>query len=197
MPRRTRMRKRKSKFVTRRALPFLLMKTAEAKRQGDEVQDAILSASSSVEFDLSLIDQGDSVGQRTGNSVQATGFIGNFTFSLDPTISETRPNYARILLWMPRGDSNVVPPNVSPTEFPDPENYIIWADRRIALPWINSVQGSHATIKKKFKPYMKMNWDTALAVSCIKGKLQATVVSDSTTGAGRLTADLRLFFRDI
>jgi len=198
MPRRMRRRhRRKTKFVTRRALPFLLMKQAEAKRQGDSVSDETLSVSTPVDFDLSVIAQGNAVGQRIGNSVQATGFIGNFTFSVDTVIAETSPKYARILLWMPRGDSNVLPPNVSPTEFPDPEQYIIWVDRRLPLPWTNSITNSQATIKKKFKPYMLMNWDSAINTSCIKGKLQCTVVSDSTSGAALVTADLRLYYRDV
>ncbi len=197
MPKRRMSRKRKSKFVTRRALPFLLMRTAEAKRQGDDVLDAILDVLNPVDFDLSILASGTTVGQRVGNSVQVTGFIGNFTFSIDNTINETQPRYARIILWMPRGDSNVAPPVVTPTSFPDPENYIIWADRRVALGWTNSIVGSSATIKKKFKPYMLMNYDSTASTSCIKGKLQCTVVTDSDSGAATLTADLRIFFRDV
>lgn len=198
MARKSRMRRRrKSKFVTRRALPFLLMKQAEAKRDNDSVSDEVLSVSTPIDFDMSLINQGDAVNTRTGQEVQLTGFIGNFTFSIDSTITETSPKYARIILWMPRGDSNVAPPNVSPTFFPDPESYIIWADRRIALPWTNSLSNSHVTIKKRFKPYMLMVWNGSANNTCVKGKLQCQITTDSTSGAALATADLRVYFRDV
>ena len=198
MPRfRRRSKRRKSKFVTRRALPFLLMKTAESKRKTLSIIDNVIANSIDIEFDISVIAQGDAVDQRIGNEIQATGFVGNFTFSVDPSIPETRPAYARVILWMPRGDNQVVAPDATPTEFPDPERYIIWADRKVALPWTNSVTGSMITIKKKFKPYMKITYDGSTSTSALKGKLQCNVTTDSSSGGALVTADLRLFFRDL
>lgn len=197
MPRFRRRRKRKSKFVTRRALPFLLMKTAEAHRKTLSIIDNVIANSIDIEFDMSVISQGDGVAQRNGNEIQATGFVGKFTFSIDPSIPETRPSYARVILWMPRGDNQVVAPDAAPTEFPDPERYIIWADRTVALPWTNSLTGSMITIKKKFKPYMLITYDGSSDTSATKGKLQVNVTTDSSSGGALCTADLRLFFRDV
>ncbi len=193
-----RRRKKKSKFVTRRALPFLLMKQAEAKRKSLSILDAVISVSTSVELDMSVISRGDATGERIGNEVQITGFIGQFTFSVDAEgIPETRPRYARVILWMPRGDSEVAPPEVLPTEFPDPESYIIWADRTVPIPWTNSISNSMITIKKKFKPYMLLTYNGSTNTSALKGKLQVQITSDSESGGALCTGNVRMFYRDI
>jgi len=198
MPHKRRHRgKRKSKFVTRRALPFLMMKQAEAKRNTLTFLDNVLASSINIEQDFSIIGQGTGANQRVGNEIQATGFVGNYTFSLDPGIPETRPTYARILLWMPRGDSNVVSPDVTPTEFPDPDNYIIWVDRKVALPWTNSLTSSMITVKKKFKPYMLITYDGSSSTAALKGKLQIDITTDSASGSVLCSGSGRLFYRDV
>ncbi len=195
MPRRTR-RRRKTKFVTKRALPFLLSRNAEAKRLDIEIISSSVTESTSLDLEFFGMSQGDSVSQRIGNEIKVSGFMARCTFSIDPTFDLDRPFYARILLWMPRGDISEPSPNPGPTELLDPEKYVVWVDRVIPLPWTNAVSGTVVTIKKRFKPYMKMLFDSGTQGNVQKNALQLSISTDSAATGLQVSVGARMYYRD-
>lgn len=193
---RRRRKSRRTKFVTKRALPFLLSRNAEAKRFTLGLTDHVLTLSTPLTQDYTAIPQGTEVSERIGVNIKVSGWVLKATLSIDPFTSLTRPSFTRFILWMPRGDISVSPPDVNPTEFPDPEKYIIWLDRTVPNPWTNSLSGSMITMRKRFKPYMNVVFDASGTFSVEKNRLQLLIVTDDTTGGLLLTVDSRVYFRD-
>ncbi len=189
-------RRRRTKFVTKRALPFLLSKNAEAKRRNLSVTDHVLSDTTALNFDYTQFAQGVGVANRIGNEVKVTGFIAKLTFSVVPGDLPQRPRYARVLLWQPRGDVDVLPPDAAPTELLDPEQFTVWVDRIVPLPWTNSLDNSFLTIRKKFKPYMNMIFDSSSSTSIQKNKLQLSISTDESVNTFFVSVGSRMYFRD-
>ncbi len=198
MPKRFR-RKRKSKFVTRRALPFLLMKTAEAKFR-DVIAATVpldIFDTSPVDINLTEIAQGITRDTRIGQSIQITGVFFKCTFGTGVASQVTDARYARAILYSTR-DTDLAPLSTAPIGFPDFDKRVIWSDKVVPLPWNNSMPNSMITIRKKFKPYMKCIYDGSAATSVEKNDLKIMISTDALTG-GRTSVrfQARIYFRDL
>ncbi len=196
MPRRS--RRRKTKFVTKRAFPFLLMKNAETKAKSVVARDEVLTDALPAAIDLSEIGQGDDEINRTGNEIQISSvfFKATFSNSLDATNPTDRAYYARVILYTSRNPDEP-DLDVQPMEFPDRQKYIIWADKVVAVPWLNQITHSVITIKKRFKPYMKAVYDGAGTLTCLKGKLRIMISVDSGTAQVLTSYMARQYFKDV
>ncbi len=193
MPRRN----KRSKFVTKRGLPFLLMKTAETKHHTQVAADVSLVSSLPIELDMTDVDQGDSVSQKIGQELQISSvfFKCGFSNSLDDTSPTNKAYYGRVILYTPRDPLDLI--DAQPFDFPDRQKFIIWADKTVPIPWVNSVSNSMVTIKKRFKPYMKAIYDSGGGTSCIKGKLLIQISTNSPTALVECSYGGRMYFKDL
>ncbi len=191
-------RRRKTKYVTKRALPFLLMKNAETKQRTHEDLSDPLSNILPVNLDFSTIVQGTGEEERIGQEIQISSIFFKCTFS--NSLSQTTPTdkayYARVLLYSPR-DPDESPIDIVPMQFPDRQKYIIWADKVVPLPWVNSISNSMITIKKKFKPYMKAVYTGTGSGSCVRGKLRLLICTDADTGLAEVSYMARQYYKDL
>lgn len=197
MPRRTR-RRRKSKYVTRRALPFLLARKAEKKYEDKSFDDELV-ASLPIEHDMTTIPTGTGVNERVGNVIQVTGIFGKFLFSnsLDDTTPTNKAYYGRVICWMPRGDLAAIQLDAEPGTNIDPDKYIIFFDKTVPIPWGNGISNSMVTLKKSFKPYMNITYDNNNSTGVEKNKLQVSVFTNSLTAIVECKGNIRMYFRDL
>ncbi len=190
MPRRFR-RKRKTKFVTKRALPFLLMKQAEPKFQEQDAT-VLVTPGAPLTLDLTFISQGDGQGQRIGHSIQATGVF--YRFVLGVTANVDGPVYIRYILYSKRNNATANL-NVTGPSLPDFDQYIIWSDQLKPAPWTNNISNSVTTIRKKFKPFMKVMYNGTGAGSVEKGNLLLSITVN--TDEMNVNYAGRLYYRDL
>ncbi len=199
MPKRFR-RKRKSKFVTRRALPFLLMKQAEAKfvNVNPSIIPLDVDSSSTVTLDMTAISEGNARNNRIGQAIQTTGVFFKCTFGLGLVSQVTDARYARVVLYSTREANSAPDLNVAPMEFPDFDKYIIWSDKTVPVPWTNNLSNSMVTIRKKFRPYMKTLYDASGSGSVEKNNLRIMISTDADPGnVISVRWHSRLYFRDL
>ncbi len=195
MPRRS--RRKKSKYVTRRALPFLIQRQAEPKYIHESITGLDFIATLPEEKDMTAMTIGGGRENRIGNQIQVTGIYarGFFTPSHDATNPTDNAYMARVVLYTPRDQSEIL--DVLPGEFIDKERFVVWFDRLVVIPWQNSVIGNTFTIKKSFKPYMKVLYDSALSSSATKNSIKLLVSTNSTTALVTLDYHWTIYFRDL
>ncbi len=185
-------RKRKTKFVTKRALPFLLMKNAEPKFH--EIDSTVtLTAASSFTLDLTFIIQGDGQDERIGQSIQATGVYFRAIMGI-AGVATTQPSYTRVILYSKRQNATTDLLVTGPS-LPDFDKYIIWSDKLVPNPWTNSISNSMVTIRKKFKPFMKVLYSGSGSGSVEKNNLR--MLMSVNTGSIDVNFAVRLYYRDI
>jgi len=101
MPHRRRRRGRKSKFVTKRGLPFQLMKYAETKFNDLGVVDVAVPSTAVIGGlfqSLTLTETGVGQKQRIGNMIQVTGISG---LELHSLVLETKKILLHLfLIWL-------------------------------------------------------------------------------------------------
>ena len=133
MPFKSRRMRRKSKFVTKRGLPFQLMKYADIKYNDELGDDVVLSNVASGAQITSLVDigGGTSVNTRTGNTLQVSGFYARMIYE---AASSSRAQFIRVMVYMPRFPNNATPPIDNVVNPPDHEEFIIWYDKTLLCP---------------------------------------------------------------
>lgn len=156
MPRRS--RKRKSKYVTKRGLPYQLQKHAEKKFFEHEFASAVFSnppSYSTSVFEMTQISQGTGNKARIGNEVQMTGLFYKFAIKSKATNS----SWFRIVMYTPRIIGDVSLPCTLIADQIDPDAHIVWSDKIVALANIQGGGSGIIQYKKRFKPYLKVQWD--------------------------------------
>lgn len=196
MPRRMR-RGRKSKFVTKRSLPFQMMKYAETKLKQQNLVDFTPFSDPTVtadRFELTNIDVGDRDDERIGNEIQLRSVYAKFTCRNVVATS----TWVRFILY-----SNKVPnadnvPVESMADFIEKNNFTIWVDK-----WVyctDNVAGGGGngivTIKFKFKPYMKTQWTGILGTTVKKGDLSLSIIPSNTEGA-QINGYINVYYKDL
>jgi len=196
MPARRRRNGRKSKFVTKRGLPFQLMKYAETKYNDEGVLDRLLTnpATLGVQFEsIVSIGTGNTVNTRVGNIIQVSGFYGRCIYESTLT---GQMQYIRICIVTPRDVNNANVPIVDMVTPIDPELHKIWYDKTVPCPFVPGGGHGVLTFRKKFKPYMKTIFDSSVAASVQQGALNFCILTKNDGGA---TASwcVRTYFKDL
>lgn len=194
-----RKNKKKGKFITRREFPGLLMKQGEAKFKGIVSTGVSINDVNFHDDDFTLIATGDSSSDRTGNEIQVTGMWGRVTFSnsIDGTNGTNKAYYGRVLVYTAR-ENSAPNPDVSPTELLDKDQYIVWYDRVVPIPWQNQIGNAMLTIRLKFNPYMKLRFDTGVGTTCIQNRLRFAISTDAANPKlVEVKYAIRLFYRDL
>ncbi len=199
MPRRFR-RKRKSKFVTKRALPFLLAKNAEAKYFDDPLGGAgiLITDNAPHDSELTLISTGGNVSSREGNEIQITGFYMSFTCAPHVlAVADNDIHYIRVVLYSKRS-LTIGDLDVTPTEIISKENYVVWVDKIAQVPLQSSGINAIMKIRKKWKPYMKATFNGTGSDTIVKNAVFLSITSDAPNPLlSEFSYAARLFFRDL
>jgi len=186
---------RKSKYVTKRGLPFQMMKYAETKYhtldQGPLTLPVPPSGTNVIRLDD--IRRGAAENERVGNEVQVTGVYIRLIYEAALTGTS---QYMRAILYSPRLISAVNPPALTVTEIPDPDNVVIWFDKTVLCTFTPGGGSGVMTIRKKFKPYMKSIWDTDLGGSIQKGPLILCLLGHIASGTS-VSFSSRVYFKDL
>jgi len=199
MPSRRRRKGRKTKYVTKRGLPFQLMKFAEIKFIDTATPSTGLLVPAPSTFATNTfiplaIQRGDGEAERIGNIVQVSGYYCRFVYDgLEASVS----NFLRIVIYSPKQDQqSQESPCVDMVNVPDPRRFTIWYDKTVLAP--NSAGGSKGVlvVKKRFKPYLKVEWDGSLLTDFTRGNVLIQVLSLNNEGI-RLFMDFRMYFRDV
>lgn len=195
MPRRS--FKKKSKFVTRRALPFLIARQAEAKYIQRTVSNLDMVEALPETVSLTSIGNGDLRSNRIGNEIQVTGIYarGFWMQTPDATFPTDNSYYGRVVLYTPKDQNDTL--DVIPGEVIDKEQFTVWYDRLMPIPWTNSISNSMFTIKKSFKPYMKVTYNSSSANSETKNAIKLLISTNSGTALVTLNYQLKMYFRDL
>ncbi len=189
-------RKSKSKYVTKRGLPFQLMKYAETKYNDNNTfnQTLLSDPTSSVQLTSMVgIGGGTSVNSRVGNSIQVSGFYGRVIY--DAAIT-TETQYMRLCVVSPRVTNNATAPIGNMIGPIDPDDWIIWYDKTVPCPGTAGSGHGVLTFKKKFKPYMKTLYDTSSSASVTSGNLTFCIIPKTDLGVNASWA-IRVYFKDI
>ncbi len=200
MPRRFH-RKRKTKFVTRRALPFLLNKHAEPRYIDDPNGGSNIPINDILPHDseLTLISTGGNVNSREGNEIRVSGFYLSLTCRPDITgvTATNNVRYLRVVLYTKRSLAEV-DMDVTPTEIIQRENYIVWADKMCQVPLNSPGSNSMIKIRKKWKPYMKVIYDGSGESTATSNALFLHVSTDSPDPElVEFSYNARLYFREL
>lgn len=186
----------RSKFVTKRSLPFLLSKISEAKQININFTNVLVKSpavAATNQKSLTLIDQGDGKANREGNMIQVTGYYISATINSNAT---SVSQYCRVIVYTPRKIGTTLLPSDTMTTQPDTDKFIIWDDR-VVVPSFQQGGGlGLIQFKQRWKPYMKVIYDSSAADSVTQGEILVLVLSHENDGV-LFNAQCRLFFRDI
>lgn len=194
MPRRRR-NGRKSKYVTKRGLPFQLMKFAETKFIDDTVNLNIATPATFLTnvVDLTAIGGGSNQSQRDGNSLQMSGLYISYTMA---TTDVNNPQFGRLIVYSPRATGSTTLPVDDFLDIVDPDEFKVWYDK-ISIPAFQQggTSGVHK-VRKSWKPYMKVIYTSSSAASVVQGQVYLMFLSATNVG---VTLDLhsRLYFKDV
>lgn len=196
-----RSRRKKTKFVTRREFPLMLMKLAEPKRVDAFASNVSLSDNLPInDLDFSVMGEGTAINQRVGMVTQVTGFFGRLTFSNfvgEPDQNTNQAYYARVVLYTPREDT-FPDLDVTPVELLNPQEIIVWQDKIIAIPWTNGVGPGIIHIGHKWSPYMKVNYSSSGSGTAQNNRVKVAISTDCQNPAQvECSYGLRLFYRDV
>ncbi len=194
---RQRKRGRKSKFVTKRGLPFQMMKYVETKFQTiTETAVALTSGLPSIgpQFaSLTLFNQGVDQFERIGNMVQVTGI---YIRMIHSSILDGNNQWVRVTLTTPRDVNGGEQPISGMTIPVNPDKHIVWHDKTYNSAFQPGGGNGVIIIRKKFKPYLKVMFDDDAGSSITKGNVQLTIVSHNNLGV-EMSYTVRVFFKDM
>lgn len=196
MPRRRRRNGRKSKFVTKRSLPFQLMKYVEQKFVVLAIADLPLAvpATTANLIHLTAINQGNDQFTRDGNMIQVTGIYAKITFT---AVSSAKIRFFRMIIYSPRVTNDINSPVSRVVGLPDPDEFVIWVDKLVPCPLpAAATPGGVMMVKKKFKPYMKVLYDDATGGSIKKNSIRLALIGSEDV-AVNINLELRLYFKDL
>ncbi len=187
---------KKSKFLTKRGLPFALMKFAESKRGTNNVNNLTLAdppVFSTNTFLLHDLDAGTSAGQRIGETIQQSGYyIKLFCQSIDSNVT----SWVRCIVYSPRDDQDTDLPTDDLRDIPDPNRFIVWSDKSVSVAGQPGGGSGIITIKKKFKPYRLGRYSDSSGTNVTKGSLYMLLVTNNST-AVEVLGVARLYFKDV
>ncbi len=195
-PRRRRNRGRKTKFVTKRGLPFQLMKYQEQKFISLLIddRDLLVPATTGELIQLNEIRTGTQQFERVGNMVQVTGVYGKITFS---ATSSTKMRFLRVILYSPRIVDDLGSPVIRAVDLADPDRHVIWFDKLVSCPFpAAATPGGVMTVKKKFSPYIKCLYDDIVGSSITKNSIRIAFVASENV-AVNISCNIRLYFKDL
>ncbi len=195
MPRRRR-NGRRSKFVTKRGLPFQLMKYAETKYNDHTIFDQnLLTAVVGTNQLQSLvtIGGGTSVNSRIGHQIQVSGFYGRLI--IDAALTGAS-QFVRVCVCSPRVTDNATAPIGNMVGPIDPDDWIIWYDKTHMCPFTPGGGKGVITFKKKFKPYMKTLYDTSFSTTVTQGNLVFCILPKTDMGVNA-SWSIRTYFKDV
>ena len=160
---RRRRRGRKSKFVTKRGLPFQMMKYQETKFKDKVVIGQILTTLPALPNQLAHltdISAGDEQDARDGNMIQLTGIYVRIIHEANLT---SAGQFIRVCLSSNRNATDFSTPILDATTPPDPDNFKVWYDKTFFTTFLPGGGKGVIEIRKKFKPYMKVIWDSGVS----------------------------------
>lgn len=140
------------------------------------------------------ISRGTGSTSRIGNIVQVSGYYVRMTFE---SVLQTEAQYMRIIIYTPKQDMlSTELPATDMVAAVDPRRFIIWHDKTLLC--ANGPGGSKGVmvLKKKFKPYLKLEWDSSNELDVTKGQLLILTLG-RTNEAVRFNMDFRLHYRDV
>ncbi len=196
MPHRRRRRGRKTKFVTKRSLPFQMMKYVETKFFDNVQQDitAVTPVPVGPQFQaINLMNQGSDTFNREGNMVQQTGLYARFI--LESALSGTN-QWLRIAFVTPRITNSISFPLLNMTTAIDTDTHIVWYDKVHNCAFQPGGGNGVVTVRKKFKPYMKQLYDNLVMSSIQKGSIQIAILPQNTGGVV-FSYTVRTYFKDM
>lgn len=189
----------KHSFVRKREVASVLMQSEKAK--WTEHAQVLMPINDAANFaiDFTDIPWGTDNGERIGNQILVTGVYGHITFGsiLPPAANATvAPINGRIIIYTPRNPSVGLPFVYSTTVISNDE-YIVWHDQMLPYPYISPHGPHYTTIKLKFKPYLKVEYNDGTDTSAVKNALTIVFASDSIPpSATTVTLGLQMFYRD-
>jgi len=150
------------------------------------------------QFSLTSIGNGELRSQRIGNEIQVTGIYarGFWMQTPDATFPTDNSYYGRVVLYTPKDNQNDTL-DVIPGEVIDKELFTVWYDRLMPIPWTNSISNAMFTIKKSFKPYMKVVYNSSTSGSETKNAIKLLISTNSGTALVTLNYHLKMYFRDL
>lgn len=194
MPRR-RHRGRKSKFVTKRGLPFQLMKFAETKFIDDTADLNIPSPATFLTnvIELTAIGGGTNQSQRAGNAIQMSGLYISYLMASNDT---GNPQFGRVIVYTPRASGSTTLPVDDFLDVVDPDEFKVWYDK-ISVPAFQAGAGTGVhKVRKSWKPYMKVIYTSSSASSVVQGQVYIMFLSSMNVGVG-FEMHSRLYFKDV
>jgi len=195
MPSRHRRRGRKTKFVTKRGLPFQLMKYAEAKFKDQAINVNILAPAifSTNVVTISDVAQGNEQNARDGDHINISGVYARYRINTNDAAS---PQFVRIVMYTPRVVDTEDLPTTNVVGLIDPAKFKVWYDKT-SVPSFQQGSGVGILhIRKKWKPYMKAIYTTSAGDSITQGRLLVLFLSTNSSGV-TLSADIRMYFKDL
>jgi len=197
MARKRRRRGRKSKFVTKRAFPFMMMKLAETKYLTFAISNVNLPINPSEGITTrSLINiiEGNGLNQRIGQMIQLTGI---YVRAVYKAIDSDDTYTFRIGMHTPRIPGDVQLPFNNQVVQPQFEEQTMWFDKTMTVPnKVAPTPGGVLVIRKKFKPYMIVRYETNLGDSVTKGDLRLTLLPSSDAKVN-VSYSARVYFKDV
>ncbi len=196
MPFKRRRNGRKSKYVTKRGLPFQLMKYAETKYNDEVTFNLVLSDTAGPGPQLESIvniDQNTGKTGRIGEIIQVSGFYGRMVFESNFTAAA---QYIRVCVVSPRTPTQVAAPITNMVEPIDPEIWKVWVDKTVLATFAPGGGQGVLTFKKKFKPYLKTVYSTNVGISLQQGQLTFCCLSKNLNGIAA-SWNIRTYFKDL
>ncbi len=188
---------RKSKFVTKRGLPFQLMKYAETKYHTIGSSNITLTVPPSGDSvnPLYVIRRGSAEIERTGNEISISGV---YIRIIAESALVGSAQYLRAVLYTPRTPQSMLPvvPDSGMTTFIDPDLFVVWFDKTMLVTFTPGGGAGVMVIRKKFKPYMKAIYDQDLGTLIQRGPLLLGLFGKNNLGTN-VTFTGRLYFKDL
>lgn len=198
MPYKSRRNRRKSKYVTKRGLPFQLMKYAETKYNDLLVTNQLIAQppDGTTVKDLTVIAGGSSNTSRVGTDIQISGVY--IKLIITGPSAPGIVTFFRAILYSDRDINTANAPALGVLDPVDPEQFKVWADKTIVCPTNAGSPGPNGVmvLRKKFKPYMKAIYNATIGGSITQGQIKLALLASQTLLA-TVSVHSRVYFKDL
>jgi len=140
------------------------------------------------------IREGSGLNERIGQQIQLTGIHIKIIFK-GQNSNDLR--WLRAMLYSPRIEDDTGSPVLDMVNTAQFEENIVWADKLAIAPLAEaSTPGGVFTIKKKFKPYLKVMYENALGDSVTKGMLRLFMLPKDDLSV-EVSWNVKVYFKDL
>lgn len=167
-----------SKFVTRSAATKIILGVGETHQLKLSDQTVIIDNVAPGDVHLNDVEGGSDTSQRIGSEIQMQSIYIEGYAALGSSVM-TAPYMCRILLYSPLIPNSNILANLTTVSQIDKNEFNVYSDKLIQVPWINQIGSNHFQLSHSWKPFRKVVFSGIAGTTITKGDVHMVLVTDA------------------